>query len=160
MAAKYSVLCSVFLFLSYVTQSYSQEVNPLTTDYLFHQVYSDVFRLQDGSVIGTGRTRAVDAMQSSVRRLLAIDANSDILRVSRTLDDEFLLRVLFLAVVGNFTTDQTPSALPQRCALVVDAASGNFVLKDHETTQSIILEILLIISIICLVRAWGVGGTR
>jgi hypothetical protein len=122
---------------------------------LFQQVYSDIFRLSDGSRLGGGDSRAVDAMQSSVQRLLAAGSGADLLGVARDLPDEDLLRVLFLAVVGNFTTDQSPSALPQRCALVVDAASGRFVLKDSGSTQSVILEVLLIVSIVCLVRAWG-----
>lgn len=96
----------------------------------------------------------MDAMQGSVQRLLAVGADADLLSVARGLPDEELLRVLFLAVVGDFTTDQSPSALPQKCALVVDPGSGGFVLKDAGTTQSVILEVLLIISIVCLLRAW------
>ena len=128
-----------------------------TRVFLFSQVYSEVFRLRDGSRLGNGNSRVIDAMQSSVQRLLATGGDTDLLNVARSLPDEELLRVLFLAVVGNFTTDQSPSALPQRCALVVDAASGNFILKDSGSQQSVILEVLLIVSIVCLVRAWGGG---
>jgi hypothetical protein len=96
----------------------------------------------------------MDAMQGSIQRLLAVGSGEEILAAARSLPDEDLLRVLFLAVVGNFTTDQSPSALPQKCALVVDPGSGSFVLKDASMTQSIILEVLLIVSIVCLLRAW------
>lgn len=123
-------------------------------DGLFHEVYADVFTLRDGSKLGESESRAVDAMQGSVQRLLAVGAGTDLLSAARALPDEELLRVLFLAVVGNFTTDQSPSALPQKCALVVDSVSGGFVLKDVGTTQSVILEVLLIVSIACLLRAW------
>lgn len=123
-------------------------------EYLFHQVYDDVFRLRDGSSLGGGWNRAMDAMQGSIQRLLAVGSGAEILATARSLSDEDLLRVLFLAVVGNFTTDQSPSALPQKCALVVDPASGSFVLKDVSMTQSIILEVLLIVSIVCLLSAW------
>jgi hypothetical protein len=128
-----------------------------TPAFLFSQVYSEVFHLRDGSRLGNKNSRVVDAMQSSVQRLLATGEGGDLLTVARSLPDEELLRVLFLAVVGNFTTDQSPSALPQRCALVVDAATGNFILKDSGSQQSVILEVLLIVSIICLVLAWGGG---
>lgn len=121
---------------------------------LFYNVYGDVFTMRDGSKLSEGESRAVDAMQGSVQRLLAVGTGTDLLSAARALPDEELLRVLFLAVVGNFTTDQSPSALPQRCALVVDPVSGGFVLKDVGTTQSVILEVLLIVSIVCLLRAW------
>ena len=121
---------------------------------LFHEVYDDVFRLKDGSKLGNGESKATDAMQGSVQRLLAVGTDADILSVARALPDEALLRILFLAVVGNFTTDQSPSALPQKCALVIDPGSGGFVLKDVGMTQSVILEVLLIVSIVCLLRAW------
>ena len=130
---------------------------PVLSQYVFHQVYTDVFCMRDGSQLKGANGRALDAMQSSVQRLLAIGDGEDMLDVARGLPNEDLLRILFLAVVGNFTTDQSPSALPQRCALVVDAGSGDFVLKDTSTTQSVILEVLLIVSIVCLLRAWGVS---
>jgi hypothetical protein len=81
-------------------------------------------------------------------------AGTDLLSAARALPDEELLQVLFLAVVGNFTTDQSPSVLPQRCALLVSPVSGGFVLKDVGMTQSVILEALLLVSIACLLRAW------
>jgi hypothetical protein len=93
-------------------------------------------------------------MRGGVQRLLAVGPGADFLGVARELPDEDLLRILFLAVVGNFTTDQSPSALPQRCAMVVDPGSGGLVIKDSRATQSVILEVLLIVSIVCLLKAW------
>ena len=139
-------------------QNSTSSGDPVSQLYMFHEVYADVFRLRDGSQLGGVSARAVDAMRSSVQRLLAVGSNTDLTSVARSLPDEALLRVLFLAVVGNLTTDQSPSALQQRCALVVDAGTGGFVLKDSGTTQSVILEVLLIVSIVCLLRAWGAPG--
>jgi hypothetical protein len=45
--------------------------------------------------------------------------------------------------------------MPQRCGIVVDPSSGALVLQDSAATQSVILETLLIVSIVCLVKAWG-----
>ena len=46
--------------------------------------------------------------------------------------------ILFLAVVGDFINDQLPSALPHKCALVVDLGSGGFNLNDSvETLQQV-----------------------
>jgi len=125
---------------------------------LLHRVYSDVFKLSDGSRLGGGGSKALDAIQGGVRRLLAVGVDSDVFEAARALPDEELLRILFLAVVGGVATDQSPSAFPQKCALVVDPGSGGFTIKDAGTTQSVILEVLLIVSIVCLLRAWWGKG--
>jgi len=130
--------------------AYTQAID---TD-LFLDVYNDVFTIRDGSELGMEWGRAADTMQGSVQRLLGVGPNLDILNVSRTLSDENMLKLLFLAVVGNITTYQSSSALPQKCAFVVDPTTGGFVLKNVGTSQSVILEVLLIISIVCLLRAW------
>ena len=148
------LVLSLIFFVMHSLGVHSQAI----PDFIYHRVYDDVFRLRDGSSLGGGWNRAMDAMQGSIQRLLAVGTGSEILTVARSLPDEDLLRVLFLAVVGNFTTDQSPSALPQKCALVVDPVSGSFVLKDVSMTQSTILEVLLIVSIVCLLRAWKAGG--
>lgn len=145
------LLSSLFLLISKLTAA---SLPPYPNSNLFYDVYTDVFTMRDGSELGVSESRAVDAMQGSVQRLLAVDTNTDLLDTARSLPDEALLRILFLAVAGNFTTYQSPSALPQTCALVVDPVSGGFVLKDVGSTQSVILEILLIISIVCLLKAW------
>jgi hypothetical protein len=141
----------IFIIILSLLVNLSVEAEPPSNDIsLFYDVYSDVFTMRDGSEIGEGESRAVDAMQGSVERLLAVGSGADILGAARALPNEDLLRILFLAVVGNFTVDQSPSALPQQCALVVDPVSGGFVQKDAGTTQSVILEVLLIVSIVCL----------
>jgi hypothetical protein len=95
-------------------------------------------------------------MKGSVERLLAVGSGGGgLLNFTRTLPDDRLLSILLLAVAGNFTVDQSPYALPQRCGIVVDPGSGALVLRDNAAAQSVILEVLLIVSIVCLVRAWG-----
>ena len=56
--------------------------------------------------------------------------------------------------------DQSPSAIPQACAVVVEPGSGGLVLRDNSTTQSVILDVLLIVSIVFLLRAWGGKGAK
>jgi hypothetical protein len=143
----------VAIFVFVFSRFFSVSTESISAD-VFIEVYSDVFTIRDGSQMGSGWLRAADSMQGSVQRLLAVGSDSDFLNVTRMLPDEELLRLLFLAVVGNLTTYQGPSALPQRCSLVVDPVSGGFILKDVSTTQSVILEVLLIVSIVCLLRAW------
>jgi hypothetical protein len=147
-------LFKICIFMYVAMFAVSLLADEILPDYAFHRVYENVFRLRDGSHLGAARGRAVDAMRGGVQRLLAVGPDADFLGVARDLPDEDLLRILFLAVVGNFTTDQSPSALPQRCAMVVDPGSGGLVVKDARATQSVILEVLLIVSIVCLLRAW------
>ena len=126
---------------------------------LFLQVYGEIFTLRDGSVLADTDTRALDTIKTSVQRLLGVGPRAGVLEAARGLPDDELLRVLFLAVAGNFTVaDRGGSGLPQRCALVVDAGTGELALKDRAEAQSVILEVLLIVSIVCLMRTWGGKG--
>jgi len=120
---------------------------------LLHDTYANTFRLRDGSALVSVDSKALNAMRGSVQRLLAV-GSADLLNHTRALPDDRLLSILLLAVAGNFTVSQS-SALPQRCGIVVDPGSGALVLRDNAAAQSVILEVLLIVSIVCLVRAWG-----
>ena len=122
---------------------------------LLHSAYTDTFHLSDGSSLVSVESAATDAMQDSLRRLVACGPSADVLNFTRTLPDQRLLRLLLLAVAGNFTVDQSPSALQQQCGIVVDPGTGALILRDSRATQSVILEVLLIVSIVCLLRAWG-----
>ena len=155
-AILFSVLViSLLICVSSAPGTRNETHSLLSGDQLFLHVYSSVFSLRDGSQLDDTDTRALDTLRASVQRLLDVDGDADVLSVARAARDEALLRILFLAVAGEFTVSRSPSALPQRCALVVDASSGALVLKDSATTQSVILEVLLIVSIACLMRAWG-----
>jgi len=104
----------------------------------------------------------VSAMLRNAKRLLSLQEISDqqIPNATRALSDAEIFRLVFLAVAGNFVVDHAESAaLPQRCALVVNPGSGGLVLRDNLSTQSVVLEVLVIVSIICLLRAWdGIRG--
>ena len=144
-------LISLLLLLS-VSNSVSIP-DPSTS--LTRDVYTQVFRLNDGSHLANTDTAAVTSMVNNVQRLLDCRPGDDILEHARNASDSDILRLLFLAVAGNFTVDQSPSALPQRCALVIDPGTGSLMFRDSGTTRSVILEVLLIVSIVCLLRAWG-----
>ena len=123
---------------------------------LMHSVYTETFRLRDGSVLTAIESTCVRAMLGSLGKLVGSENRSSVLAQARSLPDDRLLKILMLAVAGNFTVDQGASALPQKCGIVVDPGTGALVLKDKSEAQSVILEVLLIISILCLLRAWGV----
>ena len=122
---------------------------------LLHTVYTSIFRLRDGSTLTSVDSTSIDAMKGSVQRILAADGDMDWLNLTRSLPDDRLLGLLLLAVAGNFTVDQSPSALPQKCGIVVDPGTGALMLRDNAVAQSVILEVLLIVSIVCLLSAWG-----
>ena len=126
---------------------------------LLHSVYTNIFRLRDGSTLSNVDSTALNAMRGSVLRILAVeggvDNSTDLLNLTRSLPDDRLLGLLLLAVAGNFTVDQSPTALPQRCGIVVDPGTGALMLRDNAVAQSVVLEVLLMVSIVCLLSAWG-----
>ena len=127
--------------------------SPAPDTQLLYNAYTETFHLSDGSTLVSVESAAIDAMKGSLQRLLASD--SDPVAAARALPDDRLLKLLLLAVAGNFTVDQSPSALQQQCGIVIDPGSGALLLRDGGATQSVVLEVLLIVSIVCLLRAWG-----
>jgi hypothetical protein len=149
------------LKLSLSLEPSQTDLNHLVDHTLLHDTYTSTFRLRDGSTLASVDAEALSAMRGSVQRLLAVGSGGEspnLLNHTRALPDDRLLSILMLAVAGNFTVDQSRSALPQRCGIVVDPGSGALVLRDNAAAQSVILEVLLIVSIVCLVRALGGAG--
>jgi len=144
---------AVFLLaLTNTTPAQTYPVDP----FLMRAVYSRTFRLRDGSVLANVDGAALESMRGNLQRLLAVgDVNAELLPAARALPDDQLLAILLLAVAGNFTVDQSPSALQQQCGIVIDGGTGALILKDSNAAQSVILEVLLIVSIVCLLRAWN-----
>ena len=153
-----SVKCHVFVTLLIACVPIANSLSEYSAVFA-QSVYGSVFRLRDGSILANADTSAVNSMLDNSRRLLACRPGDDVIGTARNASDAAILRILFLAVAGNFTVDQSPSALPQRCGLVTDPMTGALVLRDNSVTRSVILEVLVIVSIVCLLRVWGSGGT-
>ncbi len=45
--------------------------------------------------------------------------------------------------------------LQQKCSIVVDSGTRALMLRDNAVAQSVIMEVLLIVSIVCLLSVWG-----
>lgn len=176
----HACIISAFVLLLCCEKTHAEQAHIKTTDTaeldhaLLHDVYTTIFRLRDGSTLASIDSTAVEAMRGSLRRIVgvsggvepggvgAMESNNSsdrdkrsLLHLTRGLPDDRLLGLLLLAVAGNFTVDQSPSALPQKCGIVVDPGTGALVLRDNAVAQSVILEVLLIVSIVCLLSAWG-----
>ena len=138
------------------------------------RVYSSVFSMRDGSELSPLGIRAVDTMILHVARLLdaslidvsnlkasspapEISSESILAFARRNITDAHLWKILFLAVAGNSTVYQprAAQAVPQQCSLVADPSSGELAFYDSSSTRSVILEVLLIICLLCLLRAWS-----
>jgi len=102
-------------------------------------------------------TSALETMRGNLQRLIS-NSTAEILPAVRALPDDRLLGLLLLAVAGNFVVDKGASAIPQECGVVIDGGTGALVLRNGSAAQSVILEVLLIVSIVCLLRAWGDKG--
>ena len=139
----------LFLFLIY--PSLQGPLDPV----LLRAVYTATFQLRDGSVLASVDVFALNAMRGNLQRLLGVgNASEELLPAARGLPDDRLLGILLLAVAGNFTVQQS-SALSQDCGIVINPGTGALMLNDSSSTQSVILEVLLIVSIVCLLRAWS-----
>ena len=117
-------------------------------------VYTSTFRPRDGSTLAGVGAAALETMRGGLQRLVS-DSTSELLPATRALPDDRLLGLLLLAVAGNFVVDRGASALPQECGVVVDGGTGALVLRNGSAAQSVILEVLLIVSIVFLLRAWA-----
>lgn len=122
---------------------------------LSNQVFREVFKLKDGSQLTDTNPISVTLMTNNVARLINTASISNVLNATRASSDRDLLKLLFLAVAGNFVVEnKEQDVLNRRCTLVVDPGTSALVVEDTSSTQYVILEVLVIVSIICLLRAW------
>lgn len=89
--------------------------------------------------------QAVSALEQQVKRVMGADPALD-LNVSALRDrpDPELLRILFLAVLGNFTSAAAPE-WNQPCRLVVDPTTGVVTLHDSRQVESLALKVVVIL---------------
>ena len=141
----------IFIFFCQ-NRVFAVEPEPL---HLQTKVYSETFLMSDGSQLGNIEHYAVKAMNQNARRLLEIANNESIVANIKNSTNEKILKIVYLAVAGNFVVYQGQSGgISQTCSLVINPSTGNLVPKDKSNTQNLIMEVMVIISIICLLRSW------
>lgn len=112
----------------------------------FASVANEALRLQGGVLLGGDmHVNAVLELEQQVKRVMGADPALD-LNVSALRDrpDPELLRILFLAVLGNFTSAASPQ-WSQPCRLVVDPATGLVALHDTPPPVSVALKVVVVL---------------
>ncbi len=96
---------------------------------------------------GDMHVQAILALEQQVKRVMGADPALD-LNVSTLRDrpDPELLRILFLAVLGNYTSAASPQ-WAQPCSLVVDPMTGLVALHEEPAVVSLSLKVVVILLI-------------
>lgn len=127
----------------------------------FASVANQALRLQGGASFGGDMSvRAVFELEQQVKRVMGADPASE-LNVSSLRDrpDTELLRVLFLAVLGNFTSAAS-SEWHQPCSLVVSPETGLVALHEPPPLASLAQKAVVILLIAVQVRQWVMETRR
>jgi hypothetical protein len=105
------------------------------------------------------QTLAVRELEQQVKRVMAADPSLP-LNVSSLRDrpDPELLRILLLAVLGNYTS-AISQEWGQPCRLVVDPLSGSIQLEDEPPTESIALKVVVVLLVAVQIHQAMLVGT-
>ena len=127
----------------------------LATPAYFSTVANQALRLQGGARLGGDlNVRAVLELEQQVKRVMGGDPAGE-LNVSALRDrpDTELLRILFLAVLGNFTSAAS-TEWNQPCRLAVNPETGLVGVVEPPPLASLALKVVLVILIAVQVRQW------
>jgi hypothetical protein len=121
----------------------------------FASVANQALRLEGGAVLGKDLgVRAVTELEQQVKRVMGADPSLE-LNVSavRGLSDPELLRLLFLAVLGNFTS-AAGAGWQQPCSLVVDTHTGLVRVQDLQPVASLALKVVVTLLVAVQFKQW------
>jgi hypothetical protein len=121
----------------------------------FASVANQVLKLRGGASLGPDLSvQAVGALEQQVKRVLGDDPSQP-LNVSslRARSDPELLRVLLLAVLGNFTS-AAGDAWQRPCSLVVDPRTGLVALDDTPALASLAQKVVLMLLVAVQFKQW------
>lgn len=122
----------------------------------FASVANQVLRLQGGARLTEGelQAQAVVELEKQVKRVMGANPSAD-LNVSalRSHTDPDLLRILLLAMLGNFTT-AAGAGWNRPCDLVVDPENGRVTLQNAPPLESLALKVVLVLLVAVQVRQW------
>lgn len=130
----------------------------LPTPAYFATVANQVLRMKGGPRLaesgGLLNIQAATELEKQVKRVMAADPYSD-LNVSALRDrpDPELLRLLFLAVLGNFSS-AAAAEWNRPCSLVVDPETGQVALETPAPLASLALKVVLVLLVAVQIRQW------
>ena len=118
------------------------------------QVVANTGLLQTGAAFGDGALLALTGIQQQMKRVMGSDPQLDLNVGSlRNQTDAELTRILFLAVLGNFTNARS-SQWNQPCSLVIEDDTGAIVIRQTSNTTNSALQVLVILLCVVLLRQW------
>ena len=127
----------------------------VATPAYFASVANQALRLKGGASFGGDLSvRAALELEQQVKRVMGADPALD-LNVSALRDrpDTELLRILFLAVLGNFTS-AAGAGWHQPCSLVVSPETGLVALHEPPPLASLAQKAVVVLLIAVQVRQW------
>ena len=115
---------------------------------------NEVLKMQGGARLSEKNTRVLFLLEQQIKRVAGLDPQLD-LNISsiRDMGDKDLLRVLLLAVLGNFTTAQG-SEWDKPCSVVIHPKTGNVMIHDTTGPSTVALKVLLVLLCAIQVRQW------
>jgi len=120
----------------------------------FPSVANTVLKMRGGASLSGVDVLAVSQLEQQVKRVIQADPAQDLAMSSvRAMTDQDLLRVLLLAVIGNFTSAQGNS-WNQPCTLVVDPKTGQVEIQEQPVLAGIALKVIVVILIAVQIRQW------
>lgn len=126
----------------------------------FPVVANQVLRLRGDARFGTDLSvKAVAELEKQAKRLMGADPSLELnMTALRELSDPELLRLVLLAVLGNFTS-AAASDWHRPCSIVVDPRSGLFAQEDPPALASLAQKVVLMLLVAVQFKLW-VDETR
>jgi hypothetical protein len=121
----------------------------------FPSVANQVLRLKGDARFGADLgVKAVAELEKQAKRVMGADPSAELnMTVARELSDPELLRLVLLAVLGNFTSAAS-SDWQRPCSLVVDPRSGLFALEDPPALASLAQRVVLMLLVAVQFKLW------
>jgi hypothetical protein len=112
----------------------------------FASVANQALRLRGGALLGGDlHVRAVAELEQQVKRVMGADPGLELnVTALRDRPDTELLRILFLAVLGNYTSAASQD-WNRPCSLVVDPMTGLVRLQEPAPMETLALKIVLVL---------------
>ena len=112
----------------------------------FASVANQALRLRGGALLGGDlHVRAVAELEQQVKRVMGADPGLELnVTALRDRPDTELLRILFLAVLGNYTSAASQD-WNRPCSLVVDPQTGLVAQHEPSTTASLSLKVVVVL---------------